>query len=129
MARKPSPNLTDAELRLMEVLWEKGSATVSEVVDALPGQPPLAYSSVITTLRILEKKGHVRHSKDGRAFVYQPAIGREEASESALGHLMRRFFGGSPERLVLSLLESRKIDEGELRRLRRQIAESDPEER
>lgn len=127
MARKPSPHLTDAELRLMEVLWEKGSATVADVVEAL-ADAPLAYSSVITTLRILEKKGHVTHRKDGRAFVYQPAIGPREARESAIGHLVRRFFGGSPERLVLSLLESQKIDESELRRLRRQIEDS-PEDR
>lgn len=128
MARKPSPHLTDAELRLMEVLWEKGSATVAEVVEAFAGKAPLAYSSVITTLRILEKKGHVTHRKDGRAFIYQPAIGPREARESAVGHLVRRFFGGSPERLVLSLLESQKIDESELRRLRRQIEEA-PEDR
>jgi BlaI family transcriptional regulator, penicillinase repressor len=123
VARRTTPQLTDAELRLMEVLWQKGSATVSEVVENLSGAPPLAYSSVITTLRILEKKGHVRHTKDGRAFVYEPAMGRQEAREGAIGHLVRRFFGGSPERLMLSLLENQKIDDKELRRLRRKIAE------
>ena len=128
MARKTSPHLTDAELRLMEVLWEKGSATVAEVVEALAGKAPLAYSSVITTLRILEKKGHVNHRKDGRAFIYQPALGPREARESAVGHLVRRFFGGSSERLVLSLLESQKIDKSELRRLRRQVEDA-PEDR
>ena len=112
----------------MEVLWEKGSATVSEVVESLPGNPPLAYSSVITTLRILEKKGHVRHTKDGRAFVYEPSMGRQEAREGAIGHLVRRFFGGSPERLMLSLLENRKMDAKELRRLRRKIEEESSRE-
>jgi predicted transcriptional regulator len=72
VARRKSSNLTDAELRLMEVVWEKGKATVGEVVGGLPTNVPLAYSTVLTTLRILENKGCVRHTKDGRSFVYHP---------------------------------------------------------
>ena|SRR5207245_2027022 len=87
MARKKSPGLTDAELRLMEVLWRKGSATVSDVVESLPKNVPLAYSTVLTTLRILENKGYVRHNKEGRAFVYLPVVGREQARENAVTHL------------------------------------------
>ncbi len=126
MARKKSPGLTDAELRLMEVLWEKGAATVSEVVEGLPKKIPLAYSTVLTTLRILEKKGHVRHTKEGRAFVYRPVIGREQARESAVEHLLRRFFGGSPELLVVNLIKERNIDPAELARLRKRIEEEEP---
>ena len=123
MARKKSPNLTDAELRLMEVVWEKGKATVSEVVDYLPGDAPPAYSTVLTMLRILENKGYLRHTKEGRAFVYRPAIEREKARESAISHLLRRFFENSPELLMLNLLEGKKISAKELARLRKRIGE------
>ncbi|HTB12991.1 MAG TPA: BlaI/MecI/CopY family transcriptional regulator [Bryobacteraceae bacterium] len=125
MARKKSPNLTDAELRLMDVLWEKGQATVSDVADALPQNPALAYSTVLTTLRILETKGFVRHTKDGRAFVYHPLVGREQARESAVTHLVRRFFENSPELLMLNLLDGKKVDAAELRRLRKKIEEAE----
>lgn len=123
MARKKSPGLTDAELRLMEVLWQRGSATVSDVVESLPKEVPLAYSTVLTTLRILENKGYLRHSKEGRAFVYRPVIGREEARESAVTHLLRRFFENSPELLVLNLVRGKKIAPEELARLRKRIEE------
>lgn len=125
MARKKSPHLTDAELKLMDVLWEKGEATVSDVADALPKTPALAYSTVLTTLRILENKGFVRHTKDGRAFVYHPLVGREQARESAVTHLLRRFFENSPELLMLNLLDGKKVDESELRRLRKKIQEAE----
>jgi predicted transcriptional regulator len=109
----------------MEVLWEKGPATVSDVVEGLPGNVPLAYSTVITTLRILETKGYLKHVKDGRAFVYQPIVGRHQARQSAVTHLVRRFFEGSPERLMLSLLADKKIDRKELSRLRKLIEKED----
>jgi predicted transcriptional regulator len=125
VARKKSPHLTDAELRLMDVLWEKGESTVSDVADALPNNPALAYSTVLTTLRILENKGFVRHTKDGRAFVYHPIVGREQARESAVTHLVRRFFENSPELLMLNLLDKKKVDASELRRLRRKIEEAE----
>ena len=106
MARKKSLNLTEAEQRLMEVLWEKGSATVGEVAEGLPKKLDLAYNTVLTTLRILEDKGYVRHSKpkDDRRFVYTPVVTREQASHSALRNLLNRFFGNSAEALVLNLL-------------------------
>ncbi|PYT17407.1 MAG: MarR family transcriptional regulator [Acidobacteria bacterium] len=125
MARKKSPGLTDAELRLMEVLWRKGSATVSDVVESLPKNVPLAYSTVLTTLRILENKGYVRHNKEGRAFVYLPVVGREQARENAVTHLVRRFFENSPELLMLNLLEQKKVAPEELRRLRKRIEEEE----
>lgn len=123
MPRKKSPHLTDAELRLMEVVWQRGKATVSDVVESLPQDVPLAYSTVLTTLRILENKGYLRHTKDGRSFVYRPLVPREEARESALTHLLRRFFDDSPELLMLNLLERRKIGARELARLRKRIEE------
>jgi predicted transcriptional regulator len=125
LARKKSLNLTEAEQRLMEVLWEKGSATVAEVAEALPKKVELAYNTVLTTLRILESKGYVRHSKakDGRAFTYTPVVSREQASHSALRHLLSRFFGNSAEALVLNLLEDEKLSESERKRIRSLLAE------
>lgn len=123
MARKKSPNLTDTELRLMEVVWEKGQATVSEVVEGVESDVPPAYSTVLTMLRILENKGYLVHTKEGKAFVYRPAIAREMARESAITHLLRRFFENSPELLMLNLLEGKKISMKELERLRKRIKE------
>ncbi len=125
MARKKSPHLTDAELRLMEVLWKRGAATVSEVVENLPKSVPLAYSTVLTTLRILENKGYLRHTKDGRAFIYRPVVRREQARENAVTHLLRRFFDDSPELLMLNLIEGKRIDAKELARLRKRIEEDE----
>jgi predicted transcriptional regulator len=110
----------------MEVLWRKGSATVSDVTEALPKKVGLAYNTVLTTLRILEEKGYVRHTKpkDGRAFLYAPIVSREQASQSALRHLLSRFFGNSPEALVLNLLEDEKLSEEERQRIRELLKES-----
>jgi predicted transcriptional regulator len=126
MPRKSTRGLTDAELRLMEVLWAKRSGTVADVAEALPKGAPLAYSSVLTTLRILESKGYLRHRQEGRAYVYEPVVEREEARENAVGHLVRRFFGGSRERLMLALVEDKGLNARELDRLRRLIREDKP---
>jgi len=120
---RQSPTLTEAELRIMNVLWPKESATVQQVLEALPGRPELAYNSVLTTIRILEKKGYVKHVKDGRAHVYAPAIERKEATRSEISHLVSRFFRDSHEDLVLNILEDRGLDAKELRRLREMLAE------
>jgi predicted transcriptional regulator len=124
LARKKSPNLTEAELRLMDVVWEKGEVTVSEVADALPRELGLAYNTVLTTMRILEEKGFVRHTKakEGRAFVYRAVVGRDEASRTALRYLVSRFFRNSPELLVLNLLEDEELSRKELRRIRDLLA-------
>lgn len=125
MARKKSSGLTDAELRVMDAMWSKGSATVSDVLASLPPDVPLAYSTVLTTLRILERKGYLKHHKEGRAFVYRPVVAREQESERAVTHLLRRFFEGSPELLMLKLVEGRRITPEELERLRKRIAEEE----
>lgn len=117
MPPKKSATLTEAELRLMEVLWEKGPATVHHILGALPAKPALAYNSVLTTIRILEKKGYVQHVKDGRAHVYMPLVGRQEASRFEIRNLLNRFFNNSHELLVLNLIEDRTINADELKRL------------
>lgn len=124
MARSRSATLTEAELRIMNVLWEKGSATVHEVLEALPAQPALAYNSVLTIVRILEKKGYVKHVKDRRAHVYTPSIDRKDASRFEVRHLVSRFFGNSDELLVLNILEEKSIDPEELERLRQLLERS-----
>ena len=125
MARKKSPNLTEGELRLMDVLWRKRQATVGDVVASLPDNPPLAYSTVLTTMRILETKGYLRHTKKGRAFVYEPLVAQHEASTKALRHLVSRFFGGSRELLVLNLLKEETIGRAELQRIKKMIVDSE----
>src|SRR3984957_20920960 len=98
----------------MDVLWRKGSGTVQQVVDWLPFA--LAYNSVLTTIRTLEKKGHVKHVKDGRAHIYEPVIGREAATRSEIRHLVGRFFRNSHEALVLNILQDEEIDAADLQR-------------
>lgn len=118
MARNKSATLTEAELRIMHVLWDRGSATVHEVLQAFPANPPVAYNSVLTIIRILEKKGYVKHLKDKRAHVYTPQVNRKDATRFEVRHLVSRFFGNSHEQLVLNVLEETSIDAEELDRLR-----------
>jgi predicted transcriptional regulator len=121
MARRPSPTLTDAELRPMEVLWERGPSTVAEVVNALPKKLGLSYSTVLTTLRILEQKGYLKHTKEGQAYVYDAIIDRNQARKKVLKHVLNRFFNDSPELLVLGLVEAEQIDAEDLQRIQRLI--------
>jgi predicted transcriptional regulator len=122
MPPKRSITLTQAELRLMKVLWDRGESSVADVVSAVSDEAPLAYTSVLTTIRILENKGYVSHRQEGRAFLYSSAIGETEASRSEVRHVLRRFFGNSRERLLLSLLGDDEITPTELKRLKEAIA-------
>jgi BlaI family transcriptional regulator, penicillinase repressor len=127
---RKSETLTEAELRLMDVLWLKGSATVQQVLDALPEKPALAYNSVLTTIRVLENKGYVEHVKDGRAHIYKPIMEREEATRSEIRHLVGRFFKNSQELLVLNILEdlgseNKGLEAKELKRLRELLQSTD----
>jgi predicted transcriptional regulator len=136
---RKSETLTEAELRLMDILWRKGSATVQQVLDALPEKPALAYNSVLTTIRVLENKGYLEHVKDGRAHIYKPIMEREEATRSEIRHLVGRFFKNSRELLVLNILEdlssenlgsgsrgpdNRGLEAKELKRLRQLLQNS-----
>jgi predicted transcriptional regulator len=123
--RKTSQTLTEAELRIMQVLWQKGPGTVQQILDILPGPTEYAYNTILTTIRILERKGYVEHAKDGRAHVYTPLVAEEEASRSEIRHLVSRFFRNSHEDLVLNILEDRGVDPQELARLRRMLERSD----
>ncbi len=123
MPPKRSITLTQAELRLMRVLWDRGESTVADMVSATADEGPLAYTSVLTTIRVLENKGYVTHRQDGRAFLYTSSIGEQEASRSEVRHVLQRFFGNSRERLLLSLLGDQEISPEELKRLKDAIAE------
>ena len=122
MSRPKSPTLTEAELRIMNVLWDKESCSVQQVLDALSKKPALAYNSVLTTIRILEKKGYVRHVKDGRAHIYMPMVGQHEATRFEIRHLVSRFFRNSHEQLLMNILEDQTINEEEIERLRKLLA-------
>jgi predicted transcriptional regulator len=114
---KKSATLTEAELRLMEVLWQRGSVTVHQLMESLPAKPSLAYNSVLTTIRILEKKGYVEHEKEGRAHVYTALVGKQEATRFEIKNLVSRFFRNSHELLVLNILEDKSMSAEELDRL------------
>jgi predicted transcriptional regulator len=124
MPPKPSTTLTLAELRLMKVLWSRGESSVAEMVSAISTEAELAYTSILTTIRILETKGYVRHRQDGRAFLYSASVPESEARRSEVRHVLQRFFGNSRERLLLSLLGDGEISAEELSRLKELIAKT-----
>ena len=127
MPPKKSNTLTEAELRLMKILWKRGESAVNDLVAAMPKGESLAYNSVLTTIRILEQKGYVEHRQEGRAFVYRPCVEEHEASQSEIRHVLHRFFGNSRERLVLSLLGDESISPEELQRLKDAIRDTEPD--
>jgi predicted transcriptional regulator len=112
---------TDRELDVMTVLWDRGPSTVSEVQEALVDD--LAYTTVLTVLRVLEDKGHVTHTPEGRAHRYEPLVERGAAGSSALRRLTRNLFSGSPELLLTRLVEDDDLSRDELRRMRDLLAE------
>ncbi len=124
MPPKKSITLTEAELRLMKILWKRGESGVTDLVAAMPDGEALAYNSVLTTVRILEQKGYVEHRQEGRAFIYWPCVAEHEASRSEVKHVLSRFFGNSRERLLLSLLGDEEISAAELQRLKQAIQEA-----
>jgi len=125
MSRKKALVLTDHELRLMEVLWARKKATVAEVTEALP-PPPLAYNTVLSTLRTLEQKGYVGHEQTAaRAYTYMPLVQRKDAAKSAVDHVISRFFKNSPNALAVALLDNVRISEADRERLL-QILEGKP---
>ena len=114
MARRRSPALTEVEQRLMEIVWASGPVTVGQVVDAIPEAERPAYNTVQTMMKILERKGYVKHRAEGRAFVYQAIVDRDSAAQTALSHVVQRFFGGSPRELALNLIQGDHLTEDEL---------------
>lgn len=127
MASKGEKLLTNLELELMKTVWKRGKATVKEVKNALPRRKPLAYSTVLTVMRILERKGFVRHETLDRTYVYYPVVTRDEVIEAMVRNLANRLFDGSAELLMVNVLEKEKLGREELRRLKRVIAVKEKE--
>src|SRR6266704_3679711 len=122
MQRKKTSTLTNAEHRIMEVIWAKGSATVADVVEALNGKD--AYTTILTLMTILKGKGYLSSRKEGRAFVFVPKVDRDTAARKAVHQLLSKFFAGSPSELVLSFLREEEITPAELEVIRQRILES-----
>lgn len=122
MPRKKTLTLTNAEHRIMEVIWARGSATVAEVVEALNGKD--AYTTILTLMRILKDKGYLATRKEGRAFVFEPRVDRDTAARKAVHQLLSKFFDGSPSELVLSFLREEEITPDELDQIKKKIMES-----
>lgn len=122
MVRPTSPTVTDAERAILEVLWDRGEASVREVNDALSASKPVAYNTVLTMLGVLLKKSLVEYRQEGRAFIYRATVSRDEVRAQALDHLLRQFFDDSPEVLALHLVQNHALDAHDLDRLRSKIA-------
>lgn len=125
MPRKQTPTLTDAELRIMDHVWQAGEASVNDVLDNLPEDRKLAYNTVLTTMRILERKGYLEHIKRGRAFVYRPLVNRIKARSRALSHMINSFFDSSPEQLMVRLIEDRQLTAEDIERLQKMVDKKD----
>ena len=125
MPRKKNLTLTNAEHRIMEVIWARGSATVADVVEALKGED--AYTTILTLMRILKDKGYLSSRKEGRAFVFFPRVDRDTVAKKAVNQLLSKFFAGSPSELVLSFLREEELTPEELDEIKRKIMDSGKE--
>jgi BlaI family penicillinase repressor len=122
MSHKPPQLLTNAEHRIMEVIWARGSATVGAVVEALGNKD--AYTTILTLMRILKVKGYLSSRKEGRAFVFVPTVDRNTAARKAVHQLLSKFFAGSPSELVLSFLREEELTAEELEALKQKIIDA-----
>ena len=113
----------------MRILWARGESTVADLVTATSEEVQLAYTSVLTTIRVLEKKGYVVHRQEGRAFLYSPRVAEHDASRSEIRNVLHRFFGDSRERLLLSLLGDGEITPKELKAVKEAIANAPEDSR
>jgi predicted transcriptional regulator len=120
MPRKPSKTFTDKELEIMRVIWERGEATAKEIQEALPGERH--YNSVLTIIRVLERKGHLTHRAEGKAHIYRAKAKPEKAQRRVLSHLIEQLFGGSAAAMVLHLVETGDLTEEDLREVRQKMA-------
>src|SRR5271154_929172 len=116
MSRTSSPTITDAEMRIMRVLWARGECTNIQIASAIE-HPRLARNTVMTTLGVLERKGYVDHRTDGRTFIYYAVTAEDVVRDNVIDSVLHRFFGGSTEELVVKLLDPKRISDEERRRI------------
>jgi BlaI family transcriptional regulator, penicillinase repressor len=121
MGQSSSPKLTPLESLVMNCLWECSPATVRQVRQALEPVKPMAYTTVLTVMRILRDKGFLQSVRQGRADLYSPAVAQQEVARTSLRELLERFFAGSATALVSQLLDSQELDADEIRDIRRQV--------
>jgi predicted transcriptional regulator len=121
--RTPSPTLTPQELEIMKAVWSRGHATVRDVYEALLEDRKIAYTTVMTMMNVLEKKGHLRKKADGRSFVYRPTRPQRQVVGSMVREFVERVFGGSAGPLLVHLVEERHLTPEELDALARKIKE------
>lgn len=124
MKPRPGP-LTEVELEIMHVVWELGDATVKQVHEVLSARRPVAYTTVMTMLGLLAKKGHLKREESGRAFVYRPAHPKGRVVSRMLDDFVEKVFRGSARPLVLALLKDRKISKRELDEIVRLAGEAE----
>jgi len=127
--KKGSNALTPLELKIMQILWSDGASNVLHVQQKLTPEDELAYNTVQTMLNVLHRKGRVRRSLEGRAYVYRAAASREKVLGQALRDFVKRAFGGSSEALVMSLIKSRQVDLDRIAELSRQLEKGEGSER
>jgi BlaI family penicillinase repressor len=125
-SRKPK-TLTELEMHVMSVVWDRGEATVRAVKDALAKRRPLAYTTVMTVMNILEKKGFLKHRVEGRAYVYSPTVKREKVITSALQRMAKTLFDGSPEKVLVAAIENERLSHEQLLRLKELIEQKEKE--
>lgn len=128
-SKEPIVKLSGRQLAIMNILWERGEATVADVQAALDVERPLAYSTVATVLSRMEKKGLVTHRVEDRVYFYEAAVTRDGAGKSLIGDVIERIFGGSPAELVNHLLESESIDKAELQRIKELVRKHEADQK
>jgi predicted transcriptional regulator len=121
MGSKSKP--TDVELQVLSVLWEKGASTARQVLEAMPDGKARAYTTVLTVMQVMEKKGLLSHTRDGMAHVYKPAITRRQVVRPMMRSVVQRLFGGSPSAAVQQLLSESDVSAEELAKIRQLLAE------
>ena len=125
MTRPQSPTFTQQELEIMKIVWELGSATVREVYETLLSQRKIAYTTVMTMMKIMEKKRYLKRRLDGRAFVYEPSQPKNQTIRELVREFVNRVFNGSAEPLLLHLVEEHRVSEKHLTQLAKLIRESE----
>jgi BlaI family transcriptional regulator, penicillinase repressor len=122
MPRQPSKTFTDRELEIMRVLWKLGEASARQIQENLPGDRH--YNSVMTIIRVLEKKNHLTHREEGRAHIYRATVSPDRSRTRVLNHLVKQVFGGSAASLVLSLVETGELTAADIEDIRRKMRKS-----